>query len=269
MNRVWEYSAVGGSELLVLLAIADHAHDDGGGAWPSVPTLARKCKLSDRHVRRVIRALEDSGEIAVERGAGRNGVNVYTILSGTLRKNEPRCFMCGASANKVELDRHHTIPGDDTSVVRLCKPCHIKLHQLQEGSPPDSLSAPDTDDHEDLTPGAVAPDAGVSQTVNNHQENHQLESRAMFAALAEVCEINWRITTEDGASGRGALNQHEKQLREAGFKPSDVRAFRAWWDKENWRGQKGQAPTPAQVRQFWGAFEKHRGRARYSMEIKA
>jgi hypothetical protein len=46
LNRVWEASRQTGGALLVLLAIADFADDDGL-AYPSISTLARKARLSD------------------------------------------------------------------------------------------------------------------------------------------------------------------------------------------------------------------------------
>jgi len=54
----------------VLVAIARHA-DDEGKAWPSVATIARLARLSERHVKRILRELEASGELVIERGGGR------------------------------------------------------------------------------------------------------------------------------------------------------------------------------------------------------
>ncbi len=79
MNRIWERSNNKGSALLLLLAIADHAHDDGGGAYPSVRSLARKTRMSERATRLLIQRLVDSGEIEVQIGAGPKGVNLYRV----------------------------------------------------------------------------------------------------------------------------------------------------------------------------------------------
>lgn len=68
-----------GASLLVLLMIANHAHADGTGAYPSVATLATECRMSERQVRRIIEALETAGELAVDRDAGPRGVNVYSL----------------------------------------------------------------------------------------------------------------------------------------------------------------------------------------------
>lgn len=45
-NWVWQHSRAEGNELLVELAIADRANDDGEDCWPSMETLCRKTRLS-------------------------------------------------------------------------------------------------------------------------------------------------------------------------------------------------------------------------------
>jgi Helix-turn-helix domain len=79
MQDVWQRSEQKGSALLLLLAIADHAHDDGAGAYPSVETLARKVRMSRRNTQLLIRHLEKAGEIQVEHGAGPRGCNLYAV----------------------------------------------------------------------------------------------------------------------------------------------------------------------------------------------
>lgn len=49
---------------LVLIALANHAHDDGSNAFISQQTIAREAHLTDRQVRRCLKELEASGEIA-------------------------------------------------------------------------------------------------------------------------------------------------------------------------------------------------------------
>lgn len=70
MTWVWKHSSAEGTDRLVLLAIADSADDDGTNAWPSEVTLADKCRVSERTVRRSIRALESLGVLVVEPHAG-------------------------------------------------------------------------------------------------------------------------------------------------------------------------------------------------------
>ena len=81
MNRVWSDSEMKGSQLLLMLAIADNANDDGF-AWPGVHYLARKIRMSTRQVQRIVPDLIDAGELAVEFGAGRGNTHNYWILVG-------------------------------------------------------------------------------------------------------------------------------------------------------------------------------------------
>jgi hypothetical protein len=83
LSWVWDHSERDGSELLVLLALADFSKDDGGGAFPSVSTLAAKARLSDRSVQRVLKSLRDGGDINVRNGAGPHQTNVYIVNMAT------------------------------------------------------------------------------------------------------------------------------------------------------------------------------------------
>lgn len=81
MNWVWDHSPARGTELLMLLAIADNAADDGTNAFPSVRTLARKTRLDDRTVQRIIGRLVEQRQLGVETRGGR-AANRYSVLMG-------------------------------------------------------------------------------------------------------------------------------------------------------------------------------------------
>ena len=66
-----------GSARLLLLIIASHVSPLTYTAWPSVPTLSRECRLSERQVYRLLRQLEHSGELVIIRRSGR--VNQYRV----------------------------------------------------------------------------------------------------------------------------------------------------------------------------------------------
>jgi hypothetical protein len=80
MTAIWEYSSHKGAALLLMLAIADHASDDGTNAYPSVRRLAQRTRLSERTVQRTIQECEASGELVVNRPDTReHRPNYYTI----------------------------------------------------------------------------------------------------------------------------------------------------------------------------------------------
>ncbi len=61
MSAVWDL-ALPPSEKLVLLALADWAHDDGR-CWPSIKAVAEKSGVSERTVQRMLREAEKNGLI--------------------------------------------------------------------------------------------------------------------------------------------------------------------------------------------------------------
>jgi hypothetical protein len=79
MTLVWSKSRNKRTALLLELAIADFAHDNGRGAWPSVPTLAKKTRMSERNVQLLADKLVESGEVSIEEGGGPYGTNAYAI----------------------------------------------------------------------------------------------------------------------------------------------------------------------------------------------
>lgn len=71
---VWKHADVDKGTLLVLLAMADIAEDDGSEIWPSMARLAKKSRLDMRQCRRCLRILETEGLIEpVETATGRGG----------------------------------------------------------------------------------------------------------------------------------------------------------------------------------------------------
>lgn len=79
MAKVWELSRHKGNDLLMLLAIADFA-DDEGKAYPSVSTLAEKCRMQARGANKVLATLRASGELEICQNEGPKGTNLYRVV---------------------------------------------------------------------------------------------------------------------------------------------------------------------------------------------
>lgn len=78
MAKVWEMSRQSGSDLLMLLAIADFA-DDNGNAYPAVTTLAEKCRMTQRNANLILANLKKSGELIVKQNEGPRWTNRYLV----------------------------------------------------------------------------------------------------------------------------------------------------------------------------------------------
>jgi hypothetical protein len=76
---VWEHSKAENAGLLVMLAIADSANREGAAAMQSVPTFAKMCRISDRHVARCIVKLLEMGELEKTGVSQRYGTTVYRL----------------------------------------------------------------------------------------------------------------------------------------------------------------------------------------------
>jgi hypothetical protein len=95
MARVWADSQHSGTALLMLLAIADFA-DDEGNAYPAVSTLARKCRMKPRNATYLLRELQQSGELQVRLNEGPRGCNRYRIVLTALGVQQGAGVQSGA-----------------------------------------------------------------------------------------------------------------------------------------------------------------------------
>jgi len=77
MSQVWEDTRIESqAELIVLLALADHARDDGL-CWPSMRSIAAKARIEERSAQRIIRRLIEKGMIElVAQGGCTDGCNI-------------------------------------------------------------------------------------------------------------------------------------------------------------------------------------------------
>lgn len=72
MSAVFARYPAGGNELVLALALADYAHDDGTHIFPHVDELAGKTRLGVRTVQYLLRKMQDAGWL-IKCGAGHGG----------------------------------------------------------------------------------------------------------------------------------------------------------------------------------------------------
>jgi DNA-binding transcriptional regulator PaaX len=64
---------------LVLLVLADHAHEDGTCSWPSIATIAKETRMSERGAQYALRKLEQAGRI-VREGWSTHKTTSYRVI---------------------------------------------------------------------------------------------------------------------------------------------------------------------------------------------
>lgn len=108
MTAVFERYPNGGGEMLLALALADHASDDGTKVFPSVEALAEKTRQSVRSVQYQLRSMQASGWlILVSSGnGGRSMTSEYRISIDWIKGAEIAPIQNGAndSANGANDD---------------------------------------------------------------------------------------------------------------------------------------------------------------------
>lgn len=75
-GHVWKHARAKGSNLLVLLKIADLATDEGRDCWLSAKTLAGWCRLTVRAARYILHKLEREGELIIDLNTERRPVMI-------------------------------------------------------------------------------------------------------------------------------------------------------------------------------------------------
>jgi hypothetical protein len=101
LSWVIENSKHKGNTFVVLLMIANHARSDGTGAWPSVQTLCKECRLARRTVQRCLSRLSKPWKFPIELrisvAKGPYGANLYEIPGVKLTQGGRQIGTGGAS----------------------------------------------------------------------------------------------------------------------------------------------------------------------------
>lgn len=83
MSQIWENSNQSGAGLLLLLALADHANDEGY-CYPGVNRLAHKIRRTENAVQKTLKALVESGDLEIYHNQGiqtaSGKTNLYRII---------------------------------------------------------------------------------------------------------------------------------------------------------------------------------------------
>lgn len=181
MSHVWRRYPNGGGEMLLALALADHAHDDGTHIYPSIKQLSEKTRQSKRTVQYQLRKMEEAGWLVLENSGngGRNLHRVYHI-------NE--AWINGANLASPENG----------------------AKQSKKGAIHDTKGA--TDDVKGAT--AIAPAYNHQEPSEEPSENHQQpdpeNSTSMALATAPVGEVDpiaFSFVLKDGSAYDLPLSQ--------------------------------------------------------------
>jgi hypothetical protein len=119
MGQLWDLQ-LAHRELLLLLAITDHADHDGRNMFPSIDLLAYKTGYSRRTVIRILNALTERGVLERQVRPGKS--SVYNINLDVIPKKKPR-DLTRAKLTRVKLSPV-TLVGTPTRATPSAKVIH-------------------------------------------------------------------------------------------------------------------------------------------------
>ncbi|WP_306150679.1 helix-turn-helix domain-containing protein [Roseovarius sp. MMSF_3281] len=79
MSAVYDGDLTDIYEVSVLLALANHA-DDEGRCYPSLKRIAKLARVTERGVQKIVKRLEDRGYLDVQINKGPKGTNLYRVI---------------------------------------------------------------------------------------------------------------------------------------------------------------------------------------------
>lgn len=198
LSNVFRHSESELAARLVLLALADSAHDDGI-TWIDQPRIAEKARLSHSHVRAVVKQLEAAGEVLVMKARrGRSTINVYRVLCADEEPDLKRlpaeiaALFSPAEIQRVNENVHPPILSDSPAESQHSAPYIGNRKETLEGAKAPTLAR---------QPGEVDPDEPPPIVLSGTRN-------VPIDVLAEVCGVKQRspqmkqvVTAMNGPSG--------------------------------------------------------------------
>ena len=102
MSAYWRDAPYDGTQLLLLLALADYANDSGY-CYPTQKKLAEKCRCTERHVRSLMKSLVADGVVRVIDNHRNNRYQLLPIKLSTGTTVPPEKISAGTT---VPTDRN-------------------------------------------------------------------------------------------------------------------------------------------------------------------
>lgn len=234
MTRVFD-SDLPTTEKMVLLAMADYASDNGDSIFPSIETLSRKTSLSERAVQNTIKSLiEKNYLILLKKGGGRNKTNLYKIRCSRFTVYEDNFELKGApDTRKGEPGAQKGAGGAPDPSLNIIKDTGAENAPLQEPT---------------------------YENCNDDGEPTTKKKKSKSNGYYKIASAMAQVTGTSLESNKEQIYREAKLIsRDARVTPEEIISQFAPggdWYRYDWRGQKGQRPTIAQIRQTIFTFSE-------------
>ncbi|KKN35548.1 hypothetical protein LCGC14_0782390 [marine sediment metagenome] len=239
MTRVWKQSKQGGSQLLLLLAIADNAND-GGFAWPGQEYLADKIRMSAKSIPRLTKKLQEAGELFIHNRAEQGKVTQYIITVGmdwSQLEETLRRYLKFDKAQLAFTKRGYTKKSGVDIAMRGGVDIAMSTEPSLTVNEPSFLENPQVNGKDGF------------------DRADQAERGFLNALAGQVATITKTDIDTAGPSTRESLKQLTLALSKKPNIEVKLPAYERWWYANDWRGKQGQPPTAFHIGDTWGQFE--------------
>lgn len=282
VQAVLEHSAAHESERLVLICIADRA-DDNRQCYPSIADIARRARLNAQVTSRIINRLVAAGELIrwlrvgastryiVTAGLTPAEVEAHSVVAWNLtvkqveiNNKDAKTRLSRSKGNAPTLRANIegskiANPSSESPVTLLAKVEGSNLTDpSSEGTPPfeRKSSHPSSDARTEpsiepsIEPSVLREDAPTPPAESKSEKGAQEEKKPrerdlFFDRLVE-------LTHSDPALHGAQIGKTKKQLLAVKATSEQLDHFEVYWRCADWRGQKGQPPTLANILGEWG-----------------
>jgi hypothetical protein len=240
MTKVWDSGRWSGSDLVMMLALADFANDNGY-CWPSVPTLAQKCRTTERQAQRILHRLMDEDAPGIERARTGNGAghsSMYCIIAEHLKKDDTSVIL---------LDEETVTPETPLPEKRVTSRAKRVTSRVKKGDTGVTRSVIEPSIEQSLLPQAD------SEPTTSPPKPPPTEHQQYFAEVCAIVGWDYRVLDKNSS---GQVAQTVKFLRDNGYTLAELRRFFPEIWANDWRWQKHQQfPTLTQLRQEVGKLK--------------
>lgn len=253
-----------GAPLSVFIALGFHINQEGW-AWPSFARLCVETGLNKNTIGIALNYLAkldlDGGRvmlaIACQNKNGKNLGNAYLFCPSPEEVAAWLPYSPYVQGHKV-----YTIENGQSPKLPINQ--HTE-NQCPENEQPENQcpekqvtenqdltrSMGDNKNHEDHDVASATPSPPASQKKEKPKTETNPNYQPMYDALLTACSINGK--TASGVT-RINLGKMANKLIALAVTPDRVLQFRQWWNANDWRGKKGEAPSLTHLGDSWQQF---------------
>jgi len=215
------------SQKLVLLALADHANDEGESAYPAISRLVIKTGLGERTVQSVLKELCQRGVISIARRATQHRPNEYQFDIQAL----------------IDLQN----PGVQLSHPAISRGANRRAPGVQSTTSRGAVVAPES--------SLTIIESSVSADAQNKKKAEYKEriANAVKNGANRQFELEAAIQNEFHISPNWDTKSNKSFMQWLKSRPENetVAQFARWWKENDWRGKQGQPPTTYLIQELW------------------